>query len=365
MESIKELLAETPLSDLVVPTRVISLRHNITVGDALQTLANHRVLSAPMVLEPDLEDMMGEGVGSTQVIGWVDAQGILAAFLAHLRRRQESQEAPVGMAALMMALELEGPIFAEKPLITILSQEDREYLYAGDSTTTTVADAICTHFLHRLPSGDERINHRIALFDAHGEITAIISQMDVIRWVVQHADRLGRVASASIFDCGLLQGKRKVLTVSPIEPTIMAFDSMTKSNVSGAPVVTETNEAIANLSVSDLRAITAQHFGVLALPVAEFIALEHGVQFVGYEATGGSTSAHPFFARPGRHGKHANEHVGIGILTITPAAKFINVLRKFVDAHVHRLYVVASDENRKLEAVLTLTDVLRFLAGSC
>lgn len=43
--------------------------------------------------------------------------------------------------------------------------------------------------------------------------------------------------------------------------------------VSGAPVVSDSGELIANLSISDLRALTSEHFGVLALPVAEFLAV--------------------------------------------------------------------------------------------
>lgn len=41
--------------------------------------------------------------------------------------------------------------------------------------------------------------------------------------------------------------------------------------VSGAPVVSDSGQLIANLSISDLRALTSEHFGVLALPVAEFL----------------------------------------------------------------------------------------------
>ncbi|KIY91393.1 hypothetical protein MNEG_16571 [Monoraphidium neglectum] len=37
-----------------------------------------------------------------------------------------------------------------------------------------------------------------------------------------------------------------------------------------------------NFSVSEMRTIMAEHFGALALPVGEFLALEHGTEFVGY-----------------------------------------------------------------------------------
>jgi len=36
--------------------RVITLNHNTTVGAALEKLARHRILSAPVVIQPDLLD---------------------------------------------------------------------------------------------------------------------------------------------------------------------------------------------------------------------------------------------------------------------------------------------------------------------
>lgn len=36
-------------------------------------------------------------------------------------------------------------------------------------------------------------------------------------------------------------------------------------------MVSDSGQLIANLSISDLRALTSEHFGVLALPVAEFL----------------------------------------------------------------------------------------------
>eukprot|EP00983_Pelagomonas_calceolata_P040474 1137631-Pelagomonas_calceolata.AAC.1 len=52
---------------------------------------------------------------------------------------------------------------------------------------------------------------------------------------------------------------------------------------SGAAVVSpQTGCIIANLSLSDLRLITPEHFSVLALPVAEFLALLHNTSYLGY-----------------------------------------------------------------------------------
>lgn len=41
-------------------------------------------------------------------------------------------------------------------------------------------------------------------------------------------------------------------------------------------VLDDNQDLIANLSASDLRCIQPEHFGMLGLPVAEFLALLHG-----------------------------------------------------------------------------------------
>ena len=50
------------------------------------------------------------------------------------------------------------------------------------------------------------------------------------------------------------------------------------------------------------RAITAEQFGALALPVAEFLAVQHGTAYLGYSATTSEHARHPFFASANRSG---------------------------------------------------------------
>ena len=39
------------------------------------------------------------------------------------------------------------------------------------------------------------------------------------------------------------------------------------------------------------------------------------------------------------------------------------LLHQFVDNHIHRVFVVDKDDNPRVSAVITLTDVLRLVAG--
>ena len=48
--------------------------------------------------------------------------------------------------------------------------------------------------------------HRLALFDAGGHLSHVISQSDVIKYVYDHVEELGPLADASISDIGFLKG---------------------------------------------------------------------------------------------------------------------------------------------------------------
>lgn len=51
-----------------------------TAASHFQALAKHEILSAPMVVAPDLEEI-GDGNTSPSLLGWIDIADILRAFL--------------------------------------------------------------------------------------------------------------------------------------------------------------------------------------------------------------------------------------------------------------------------------------------
>ncbi len=345
-------------SPLWVCCRHVALTLYFAPLSHLQTLAKNEILSAPLVMQPGIDDG-GDLNLSPQLLGWLDIQDILRSFLTHLRTC--GREIPMKMLALMTALEAEGPAFSNKMLITIRSNDDRGLMYQADSESTSVLTAIRDLFLQR-SGGDAKVAHRLALFNSQGEVTSIISQMDVARWLVTQEEHVGAAGSKTIEELGLLTGKPPVVSVSPHQPTLMAYDLMAQTGVSGAPVITDDGELIANLSISDLRALTSEHFGILALPVAEFLALEHQTAYIGYSVKSSDHSRHPFFASSGRPG--GSKRTDIQLYTVPRNATLLQTLHAFVDAHIHRLYVVKPNVGKlEVEAVITLTDVLRMLGG--
>lgn len=254
-----------------------------------------------------------------------------------------------------------GPAFATKPLVTVPVVEDRGLLFEGDAANTSLMVAVRQAFVTNVQGG-QHVNHRLALFDSHGEVTSIISQMDVIKWISSQNVEDSRL-SASIEELGLLQGKRPVVAVNAHTPALVAYSQISSAGISGAPVVTDSGEVIANLSTSDIRALTSEHFGVLALPVAEFLALEHHTAYIGYSISTSDHSGHPFFASSPRKGRAASKG-DIQVFSITKDTSLGDTLSKFCDEHIHRVYVIDSSKGfPTVSAVITLTDILQYLSG--
>jgi CBS domain-containing protein len=322
----------------------------MTIGRCLEEFAKRKILSAPLVIEPTLEDdaldEAGGGVSLAEeggaavpeaaptLLGWIDTGDILRSFLQHLedhlaeearaaategeggggvaagggsgggaekkeKVEKKKKELPTRMLELMTLLEKLGPSFAARKLITVSGGKDRALVFSA-TASSSLLEAMRDLFLpsgrnenpsssssSRSPSSPSVV-HRVAVFDGHGAITHVISQLDVLRFLLRNRERWSSVSGRSIAELGLLSGKAPVLTVDPHTPALLALREMRDAGVSGAAVVSAgggpaggEGTAIANLSVSDLRAVDPRHLSVLALPVAELLALLHKTTYVG------------------------------------------------------------------------------------
>jgi 5'-AMP-activated protein kinase regulatory gamma subunit len=122
-------------------------------------------------------------------------------------------------------------------------------------------------------------------------------------------------------------------------------------------VLDDRGSLIANLSVSDVRCIQPEHFGILGLPAAEFLALLHGTSYAGFSGAGTPSDviSNPFFAKMNEGGFRKS---GPYLVTATPETTFREVLSSFLTHGVHRVYV-CEENNKKPVDVVTLTDALR------
>ena len=374
------------------PQHVVTLNHDDTLSDSLEKLARHRILGAPVLIQPDplhADEMhhdvhYDDSVGRERpvLLGFFDVGDALRALVKALPpddRRDEGVPAsdpgsapsvprlPKGhrnVLSWMRVLDSVERKVSDTRLISLLG-DDAELLFRADAEAKghSLGRTIREGFLNN-KSANGAV-HRVAIFDASGEIERIVSMSDAVRYLAVNVERLGGMADASLRDLGLAaetaareKKKKKLIAVPPTTPAIEAFARMCDERVSGVGVLDDRGSLIANLSVSDVRCIQPEHFGILGLPAAEFLALLHGTSYAGFSGAGTPSdviASNPFFAKMNEGGFRKT---GPYLVTATPETTFREVLSSFLTHGVHRVYV-CEENNKKPVDVVTLTDALR------
>jgi CBS domain-containing protein len=286
--SLYQLLSSTPLSTVLKTksiqpraAQMLFLAHNLTIGEGLHALSLYKVLSAPMVIGGDLE------YNESSFIGWISLTDICRGLISDLNIKSHHGS----MLSVMSHLEQDGPKYFDRMLITLTNSDDKELLYVTDVEGTSLLDSC----LLMLAGGNEkgRVRHRMGIFSNNGEIISIVSQSDVVRFLAANEGMFWSVASQTLEELGLAKVNSKITTLLPSMLAIDAIGYLLDEHISGAPIVDDSGKPIAHFSFSDLRGITREHLGVLALPLGEFISLTSGTTFLGYsQSTPGSR---PFF----------------------------------------------------------------------
>lgn len=317
------------------------------------------------------------------------------------------------MLKRMRILEERGAAFASKPIKQLKCLGSDGWFYNLKAAQhASLREIIYNGFLHPKDSkglfGGSRsrqVVHRLALFDANGQLTNVVSQSDMVKYLFQHIKDIGILADTTVADLGFVSGHDRVVCVRPETPALDAMVLMSERDISAIAVVNNDGSIIGNFSVSELRTIMAEHFGSLALPVGEFLALEHGTEYAGYVVQRDSSSSSMDLggSRPGsvsiktgtedgsnngnagaelhgtspgpsgagfqfvqerdlrRRESHTGADVGQTLITCSPESRFSEVLEKIVSNKLHRVYVC--DDAFKPCGVITLTDILRRLVG--
>lgn len=362
----RRFLLETALSQLKQPQQLLILRDTATVEQALKMLARHKILAAPVVLASEYspEAQWPCDVGANDILGFVDIRDILSSFLHDIRADELIR---MKLLQRMRLLEERGQAFAASQIKNLKQLGgDGDFLHITQAKVCLM-ELVLYGLLdpqRRAMHAGEFVNdvvHRVALFDAAGRITNIISQTDILRFMLKHKEKLGDILDLTVAGLGFV-GK-KVEAVHPEMSALEAMNLMNKKKISALVVVDGNKKVIGNFSISDMRTIMSEHFGALSLPVGEFLALEHGTEFMGYarvqdEGVVGSVG-HRFVtdrvarARPRTPG----EEVGQKMLLCTPDWTLLQVMESLVGNRIHRLYVV--DPEERPIGVITCTDILR------
>jgi len=362
------VLRTATLGDLRTLQHVAILKDTASVGDCLKTLAAHRVVSAPVVVATKEDDHPGPvwnfKKAPEDVLGFIDIKDVIRSFLEDVKGTG-ILEYP-SMLKKMRALEEKGTAFSHKTMKDLrLTGGDGCFLHVGQQAVNLL-ELAHGYLLNPSRCGAQASEgksaiHRIAIFDSSGRIINIISQSDIVRYLLVNVDKMSDVASQTITELGM--ATKQLITVPPEKSAVEALKIMEDNNVGAVAVVNSEGQIVGTFSATDMRTITPEHFGSLALPVGEFLALEHGTEYSGYtiasENAVCATGAHAF-ARD-REGRVAlpGAEVGQSLVVCGPLTTLKAVMSLLTRNRVHRTFIV--DENMKPLSVISCTDILRKL----
>eukprot|EP00667_Euglena_gracilis_P006927 EG_transcript_6985 len=202
------------------------------VGEALQELATHNMLTVPVLK-------------GGKYIGMLDSMDILGELITTLEEKQrgtlrESEHQAAGYQYSLTDKEV-----FEEVSSRLLSQ----FKYTARDIvqeSTTILDAIQNVFLPNR-------YHRITVLNAEGKIVNILSQKDIANFISRYPDILGDRGDKSIEELGFM--RRRVRQVNHRETMMKAFQVMFHSSSRAVAVVNGKGHLVTNVHVGDLKGL--------------------------------------------------------------------------------------------------------------
>lgn len=144
---------------------------------------------------------------------------------------------------------------------------------------------------------------------------------------------LGSKGEQTLEELHAARPRKSLFAVHTLVKTYVAFDLMTRHNISAVPIVTAENKLVGTLEACDIKGM---HLGT-------FILLTYGVK----EYT-------EVISRQERHFTHA-------LATIRSSQTLFDAVKILADKRTHRLWVV--NEEGKLMGLLSLGDLLHCISA--
>lgn len=170
--------------------------------------------------------------------------------------------------------------------------------------------------------------HRLAVIDAQGRFSSVITQSRITRFLANRSMELGELGDKEIRNLPLMS--TNLITIYSHERLLDAFLKIYNYNVSCVGVINEDGKIVGNISISDFKDIgfSAGMFQKLFIKCSEFLDR-----------------------------KIEGQDLPKLIWTL-PTSTFREVLFKLRVNGIHRVYVVDSEDSMYPEGVITLTDIM-------
>ncbi|CAM9001335.1 unnamed protein product [Rhodiola kirilowii] len=346
------------------PSQVVEIRSDTSLAEAVQILAKHKILSAP-VKDVDAPE---DATWIDRYIGIVEFAGIVVWIL----HQSEGGSTPGTPRSPTMDLTSGGPrasfgaalAAASSKLLGDVGAEPASPT-AGDFFEALTASQFYKNTTVKDISGSFRWAPFLALETSNsfltmllllsnykmksmpvidaitGKIDNIVTQSSVIHMLAECSDMLWfeNWGNKKLSEIGLpLMGASHLVAVSEDEPVLQAFKLMRKKRIGGVPIIESgTRKAIGNISLRDVqfllmtpeiyhkyRSITARNF---LTEVRSY--LESQKKFS------------PMLS---------------GMITCSKDHTLKEVIQMLDNSKIHRIYVVGADDG--LEGVITLRDII-------
>ncbi|KAK9762373.1 hypothetical protein K7432_011944 [Basidiobolus ranarum] len=278
---------------------LIAAEPAITVREALNKMASHRIVSLPIYSHsrPD------------KIVNIVNAMDILSYIVSITKT-------PAGEVASTLNTDELSKLDENIEVVMTLDTEKESYRIIETETTDPLKKV-----LKAFSSG----THRVLVYDYENNSSPyIITQSDIIKYLIANPQAGGKVdINKSISELGLIRD-RELLTAKDTDSALKTYHLMFESNYSAVPVVNSSGKLVCALSAADLRGLNPKAFNNLTKSIPEFL-------------------------RETDHGKSP-------LKTCDRNTPLSEIFQKIIDAHTHRVWVV---ENEKAVEVITLSDIIQ------
>jgi len=303
----RKLVAETIVGSLQAPKEMIIVKSNYSPYEGFKTLVENNILSAPVYDEK-----------TQKFTGFLDIRDLVS-FVVFVDDDQKS-DVPQNLHELIMhgcklfKAELDGVT------VTYLSRRNP---FHPLSTTDSLLKA-CEDLSKGL--------HRVPVVDQEGNLVNIISQSSIISFLAKHEKNIKSQIHQTLGELNL--GTKPVISVKQESPAIDTFRLMDKKKISGVAVVDNHGRFVGNTSASDLKLfMRTLSLDILARPTTEFLKII----------------------------RQESIEIKSPTISVSTHDSLVVAIGKLASTKIHKLFVADDQDGYKPLAVVSLTDILRYL----
>jgi len=303
-----EILKSHTVASIPIPSKITEFNNHTTLFDAFQTLLNEKVLSAPV-----------KNSETGEYVGFLDIRDLVA-FVVFIYDEQKVQN-----DTRLTDIVQHGSGMLRSPgtdgvTITYLARRHRFSPVPQTHSLYQVAQLLSINECHRVPVVED------------GKVVNVISQSSLINLI---SKQLGPQIGSHDPTVGSLNiGTNPVLSANQNETVINTFRQMENNKRSGIALVDGTGKLVGTTTGKDIGLfLKSPHLSILHRTIFQHL------QIVRSEMNDIRTPC-------------------IAVFENDPLSRAVGLLAA---TRVHRVYVVTSEEDYRPKAVISISDILRYL----